>query len=84
MNVLKYIEVLRRNLKTLVKILLVYLALLLIFDAVLPRDEAHAHYWIDRFRIYWSIFGFVGCFILIKVGKGIAHLFLSKDEDYYG
>jgi hypothetical protein len=25
----------------------------------------------------------VGCFILIKVGKGIAHLFLSKDEDYY-
>ncbi len=84
MNVLKYIEALRRNLKTLIVVLLVYLGVLLVFDAILPRDEHHAHYWIDRFRIYWSIFGVVGCFILIKVGKGIAHLFLSKDEDYYG
>jgi hypothetical protein len=26
----------------------------------------------------------VGCFLLIKVAKGIAHIFLSKDVDYYG
>jgi len=25
----------------------------------------------------------VGCFALIKVSKGFAHLLLSKKEDYY-
>lgn len=64
--------------------LVIYLILLLLFDVAIPRDEAHAHYMIDKIRLYWAVFGVVGCFLLIKVGKGIAHLFLSKDEDYYG
>ncbi|MCX5802055.1 MAG: hypothetical protein NTU69_00730 [Proteobacteria bacterium] len=84
MNVLKYIEALRRNMKTLNIVLIVYLAVLALYDVALRLTEAHGHYWIDTFPAYWTIFGGVGCFILIKVAKGIAHLFLSKDEDYYG
>jgi hypothetical protein len=83
MNLLKYIEYLRTNIKTLRNILMGFLAVLILFDLVIPRDAHHSHYFIDRIRAYWTIFGVVGCFLLIKIGKGIAHLFLSKDEDFY-
>jgi hypothetical protein len=33
---------------------------------------------------YWAFFALAGCFLLIKISKGIAHMFLAKDEDYYG
>jgi len=39
---------------------------------------------VDNIPGFWTIFGGIGCFILIKVAKGIAHAFLSKDEDFYG
>jgi len=84
MNVLKYIEALRQNMKKLKAALIVYLAVLALFDVILRLTVKHGHYWIDTFPAYWTIFGGVGCFILAKVAKGIAHLFLSKDEDYYG
>jgi hypothetical protein len=85
MNPLKWIEALRRNMKTLKIALIIYLVIVVLYDVVLVvfSHNAHARFWIDKFPAYWTIFGIVGCFILIKVGKGIAHLFLSKDEDYY-
>jgi hypothetical protein len=78
---LKWIEYLVRNRAGLIKILIVYFLALVIYDVVLPRE--HAHYWVDKFYAFWTIFGVIGCFILAKVAKGVAHLFLSKDEDYY-
>jgi len=84
MNVLKYIEFLRTHMKTLRNILLLYLGVVIVFDFFLPRDSAHVHYWFDSFPDYWTLFSVIGCFVLIKVGKGIAHAFLSKDEDFYG
>lgn len=80
--IVKWIEALRNNLKTLVRVLIVYLVAIVVFDAALSRHEAH--YMIDKIPAYWTFFGAVGCFILIKVAKSIAHLFLSKDEDFYG
>jgi hypothetical protein len=64
------------------KVLIAYLIALVLFDVLLPRE--HAHYWIDKVYAYWTLFGGIGCFILIKVAKGAAHLFLGKDEDFYG
>ena len=84
MGILEMIEFLRRHVKTLGNILLAYLAALVLFDLLLPRDPAHAHYYVDRIRAFWTLFGVVGCFVLIKVAKFFAHLFLSKNEDYYG
>ena len=84
MNIVKWIEALRSNMKGLRNVLIAYLIAVIAFDIILPRDPHHAHYWIDFFRAYWGIFTVVGCFLLIKVGKGVAHLFLSKDTDYYG
>jgi hypothetical protein len=61
--------------------MIVYLAVLVVFDVFLSRE--HAHYLIDKIYAYWSLFGIVGCFLLIKFSKGIAHLFLAKDEGFY-
>jgi hypothetical protein len=80
--IVKCIEALRNNLKTLVRVLIVYLVAVVVFDVTLSRHEGH--YMIDKIPVYWTFFGAAGCFILIKVAKGIAHLFLSKDEDFYG
>ena len=82
MKVVNYIDFLRRNMKGLVRVLIVYLIALVIFDVTLSRHDAH--YMIDNIYAFWTIFGIVGCFILIKVAKGIAHLFLGKNEDFYG
>ena len=86
MNLLAWIEALRRNMKTLKIILIIYLVVLALYDAILVlfSHNAHARFLTDKFPVYWTLFAIVGCFLLIKVGKGIAHLFLSKGEDFYG
>ena len=81
MKLADMIGTLRENLKILRTVLILYLAVLVVFDLLLSRE--HAHYLIDKIYAYWAIFGTVGCFLLIKFSKGIAHLFLAKDEDYY-
>jgi hypothetical protein len=75
------IEMLRENLKTLKIALVAYLVVLVLFDFSLSRENVH--YLIDKIYAYWAMFGTVGCFLLIKFSKGIAHMFLSKNEDYY-
>ncbi len=54
----------------------------MVLDIFLNRE--HAHYFVDKIYAFWTLFTIVGCFVLIKFAKGCAHLFLSKDEDYYG
>lgn len=83
MNIVKYIESLRNNIQALKRALIAYLVVLVIFD-VLIHIGHHGHYMIDNIPAYWTVFGIVGCFLLIKIGKGIAHIFLSKDVDFYG
>jgi hypothetical protein len=82
--IVQWIDALRANMKTLKRVLIAFLAAVGIFDILIPRDPHHVYYFFDKIPVYWAAFGVVGCFLLIKVGKGIAHLFLSKDEDYYG
>ena len=81
MKLAEWIGTLRENLKILKIVMIVYLAVLVVFDLFLSRE--HAHYLIDKIYAYWSLFGIVGCFLLIKFSKGIAHLFLAKDEGFY-
>jgi multisubunit Na+/H+ antiporter MnhB subunit len=82
MNVLKIIEYLRAKAAPLKIAFFVFLGVLVLLDIFLPRQNAH--YFVDTIYAYWTLFSLVGCFVLIKVSKGIAHMFLSKDEDYYG
>ena len=82
--ILKGIEFLRKHMRALKIVLILYLFGVVIFDFFLHRHEEHVHFWFDKFLDYWTLFTIVGCFLLIKVGKGIAHTFLGKDEDFYG
>jgi len=82
MNALSIIEYLRKNAAMLKKAFFIYLILLVIFDLFLPREDAH--YFLDKVPAFWTFFALLGCFLLIKISKGIAHMFLAKDEDYYG
>lgn len=81
MNLADMIDTLRKNLRTLKIVMILYLVALVGFDLFLSR--ADAHFIIDKIYAYWAIFGTIGCFLLIKFSKGIAHLFLSKNEDFY-
>lgn len=82
MNVLKIIEVLRAKAGLLRIAFFIFLGALVAFDILIPRGDAH--YFVDKIYAFWTLFALAGCFLLIKISKGIAHLFLSKDEDYYG
>ena len=80
--ILNILEYLRKNAVALKKAFFLLLMALVVIDIFLPRE--HAHFFVDSIYAYWTLFTLVGCFVLIKFSKGIAHLFLSKDEDYYG
>ncbi len=81
-TILKIIESLRANAKGLKTLFYVCLVIIVLLDVVLPREESH--YTIDKVYAFWTLFTVVGCYLLIKVSKGIAHTILAKDEDYYG
>ena len=80
--VLNILEYLRKNTAALKKGFFLLLAALVVFDVLLSRKDAH--YFVDAIWAYWTLFTLLGCFVLIKFAKGCAHMFLSKDEDYYG
>ena len=80
--ILNILEYLRKHTAALKKAFFLLLAALVVLDFILPRE--HAHYFVDSIYAFWTLFTLVGCFVLIKFSKGIAHMFLSKDEDYYG
>jgi len=82
MNVLKIIEYMREKAAPLRIAFFVFLGALVLFDILIPRGGAH--YFVDKIYAFWTFFTLAGCFLLIKISKGIAHLLLSKDEDYYG
>ncbi len=82
MNIIRPIEYVKSQGARTKKVFYAFLVVLVIFDVVIPREESH--YLIDKIFAFWTFFSLLGCFLLIKVSKGIAHLFLAKDEDYYG
>ncbi len=82
MSVSPAIEYLRRNSGLLKNAFFLLLGALVLLDIFLPREDAHT--FVDSMYAFLMLFTLVGCFVLIKVSKAIAHLFLGKDEDYYG
>ena len=85
MKLLQLIEFLRTRLKTVVRVCLVGLAVLVLLDALpglVGKEEAHT--WLERHLPgFWALFGFVGCVLLIVVSKAFGHLGIMRREDYY-
>jgi hypothetical protein len=84
MKLLRILQFLRDHLKTVVRLGLAALALLVLLDAVPALvDKEHAHTGAERIPGFWAVFGFVGCAILIIVSKWFGHLGIMRREDYY-
>ncbi len=58
-----------------------FLVFAVAFDFIIERHDPH--FWGDSVIGFWSIFGFFGCLTLIVVFKGLSHVWLQKEEDYY-
>ena len=84
MNLVRLITFLRNRLKTVVRVGLAALALLVVLDA-LPGlvDKEHAHTRAEHLPAFWAVFGFVGCVVLIVVSKWFGHAGIMQREDYY-
>ena len=79
MNLLKIIEILRT--KTMKKIAYAVLIFIIVMDFFIPRHEIH--FFGDEIPGFWSIFGFIGCILIILISKWIGHLGIMQDENYY-
>jgi len=98
MNLLSIIESLRRNLKTVVLGCYVVLALVVVADVVraltahgseAPVEEHVSGFWATLFHVaetvpgFWTVFGILGCVLLVIVSKAVIGPVVSKPEDFY-
>ena len=82
MKLIQLIEFMRRRLKLVVRVCFGLLAALILVDALLVNKE-HAHTGLERLPAFWSIFGFVGCVVIIIGSKWFGHAGIMMREDYY-
>jgi hypothetical protein len=84
MKLVRLIEFLRQHLKTVVRLCVAALAVLVLGDAIPAMvDKEHAHTWVEHLPGFWTVFGLVGCILLILLSKGFGHLGIMTREDYY-
>lgn len=84
MKLYRVIEFLRDRLKTVVRLCLGVLAVLVVLDAIPGLvDKEKAHTWAEHLPGFWALFGFVGCVVLILLSKAFGHLGIMTREDYY-
>ena len=48
----------------------------------MPHDPAHGAWW-NRVPVFFALFGFLGCVLIIFFAKSLGKLFLRKGDDYY-
>lgn len=83
MTLVKLLDYLRSRLKTLVRLSIALLVLLVLADALfVNKHEAHTSP--EHIPGFWAVFGFVACVLIIVVSKWFGHAFVMKREDYYG
>jgi hypothetical protein len=82
MRLARLIEFLRNRLKAVIWVCCAVLALLVLVDAFLIGKE-HAHTKPEHFPGFWSVFGFIGCVVIILFSKWFGHRGIMTREDYY-
>ena len=82
MKLAKLIEYLRNRLKAVIWVSVGVLALLVLVDALFVSKE-HAHTSVEHLPAFWSVFGFVGCVLIIVLSKWYGHAGIMTREDYY-
>ena len=80
--IVNIIEFFRARLKATIRVCLVVLAALVVWDALFVSKE-HVHTLVERIPGFWAVFGFVACVVIIIVSKWFGHLGIMTREDYY-
>ena len=44
---------------------------------------ASAYHASENWPVFWTVFGFLGCVLLVVISKSYGHLGISEREDYY-
>ncbi len=84
MKLLRLIEFLRRHLKSVIRVCLAGLVLLVLIDAIpFFVDKHHAHTKAEHIPGFWAAFGFVACVVIVLVSKAFGHAGIMTREDYY-
>lgn len=81
MNLLRIIEFLRERLRLVVGVSIGVLVLVALADLLVDKSEAHTA--LERLPAFWSIFGFVGCVLIIILSKAFGMAGIMTREDYY-
>ena len=84
MNLVRLIDFLRDRLPTVVRAGLAALIMLVVLDAV-PAvvGKEHAHTAMEHIPAFWTVFGLLGCLLLVVFSKACGRLGVSTREDYY-
>jgi hypothetical protein len=84
MNLHRLIQFLRAHLKTVIRVGLGVLVLLIVADAI-PAivDKHHAHTKPEHIPGFWAAFGFVACVLIVFVSKWFGKAGIMTREDYY-
>jgi hypothetical protein len=82
MKLVKLIEFLRNHLKMVVRVCFGLLALLILVDGLFVGKQ-DAHTGPEHLPGFWSVFGFVGCVVIILASKAFGHAGIMTREDYY-
>ena len=56
-------------------------AVILVLCLFTPTGTAH-FIW-ERFPLFYAVFGFAGCIVLILMAKALGKLFIQREENYY-
>ncbi len=79
--IVKFLTYLRERPVFLKWFLVSILAFSVVYDLFVDRH--HAAFWGDHLVGFWAVFGFVGCLAMIVFCKGLSHVWLERDKDYY-
>lgn len=49
----------------------------------IPKGAEHESLWWNEIYIFYALFGFIGCLVIILFGKTIGKKILQRKEDYF-
>lgn len=66
-------------------IFLIVLTLIsLVGEFFIEHDPNHSSAWWSGIPLFWAVFSFAGCILLIFFAKYIFKILVQRREDYYG
>ncbi|MDI6765354.1 MAG: hypothetical protein QME52_00755 [Bacteroidota bacterium] len=55
----------------------------IIVELTMVSETEHGTHWWSVIPLFYILFGFVGCVVIVFFSKAIGKIFLQKKEDYY-